>query len=253
MSLENLKEYAQRCANEPELRETAKTIGMTDLEGQMRYAESLGLEWTMEDMAALRKEATDSEDGLEELSEEELEQIGRRCIYGHSRRCRIRCGSCWRGRRRRSGGGRNRCGRRGMVRLFGGPPTGAVRKAWRHHPLVRYSAFRDRRSSTRRSQADIRSLSRVEGCVGCDRSCIGSAYLHRLQNGGCGSSSLPWRRHARNDIVRFPICDEPVPADVRSGSFRLHIQRQESAAGTALHSPFGRIGAGGVTARRSPA
>ena len=75
MSLENLKEYAQRCANEPELRETAKTIGMTDLEGQMRYAESLGLEWTMEDMAALRKEATDSEDGLEELSEEELEQI----------------------------------------------------------------------------------------------------------------------------------------------------------------------------------
>ena len=76
MSLENLKEYAQRCANEPELRETVKTIGMTDLEGQMRYAESLGLEWTMEDMAALRKEAVDSsEDGLEELSEEELEQI----------------------------------------------------------------------------------------------------------------------------------------------------------------------------------
>ena len=76
MSLENLKEYALRCANEPELRETAKTIGMTDLDGQMRYAESLGLEWTMDDMAALRKEATgDSEDGLEDLSEEELEQI----------------------------------------------------------------------------------------------------------------------------------------------------------------------------------
>ena len=76
MSLENLKEYAQRCANEPELRETVKTIGMTDLEGQMRYAESLGLEWTMEDMAALRKEATGGyEDGLEDLSEEELEQI----------------------------------------------------------------------------------------------------------------------------------------------------------------------------------
>ena len=76
MSLENLKEYALRCANEPELRETAKTIGMTDIDGQMRYAESLGLEWTMEDMAALRKEAIgDSEDGLEDLSEEELEQI----------------------------------------------------------------------------------------------------------------------------------------------------------------------------------
>ena len=75
MSLENLKEYAQRCANEPELRETVKAIGMTDLEGQMRYAESLGLEWTMDDMAALRKEVTGSGDGLEDLSEEELEQI----------------------------------------------------------------------------------------------------------------------------------------------------------------------------------
>ena len=49
---------------------------MTDLDGQMRYAESLGLEWTMEDMAALRKEVVESsEDGLEDLSEEELEQI----------------------------------------------------------------------------------------------------------------------------------------------------------------------------------
>ena len=42
----------------------------------MRYAESLGLEWTVDDMAALRKEATGGyEDGLEDLSEEELEQI----------------------------------------------------------------------------------------------------------------------------------------------------------------------------------
>ena len=61
MSLENLKEYALRCANEPELRETVKTIGVADLDGQMRYAESLGLEWTMEDMAALRKEVAGSE------------------------------------------------------------------------------------------------------------------------------------------------------------------------------------------------
>ena len=75
MSLENLKEYALRCANEPELRETVKTIGVADLDGQMRYAESLGLEWTMEDMAALRKEVAGSEDGLEDLSEEELEQV----------------------------------------------------------------------------------------------------------------------------------------------------------------------------------
>ena len=46
----------------------------------MRYAESLGLEWTMEDMAALRKEATGGyEDGLEDLSEEELSRS--RAVY----------------------------------------------------------------------------------------------------------------------------------------------------------------------------
>ena len=94
MSLENLKEYALRCANEPELRETVKAIGMTDLEGQMRYAESLGLEWTMDDMAALRKEVTSSEDGLEESQRGRAGADRGRCSYGHSRRCRSRCGSC---------------------------------------------------------------------------------------------------------------------------------------------------------------
>ena len=38
MSLDNLKPCTQRCATEPELRETARTIGMTDVEGHMSYA-----------------------------------------------------------------------------------------------------------------------------------------------------------------------------------------------------------------------
>ena len=35
MSIENLREYTRRCATDPELRETAKTIGMMDLQGHM--------------------------------------------------------------------------------------------------------------------------------------------------------------------------------------------------------------------------
>ncbi len=75
MSVENLKEYARRCATEPELRAKAKEIGMSDAEEHMRHAESLGLDWTLDDMAAFRRETIDSEGDLEDLSEEELEQI----------------------------------------------------------------------------------------------------------------------------------------------------------------------------------
>ena len=76
MSIENLREYTRRCATDSELRETAKTIGMMDLQGHMGYAESLGLQWTMEDMDALSKEVTgQSDDGLEDLSEDDLELV----------------------------------------------------------------------------------------------------------------------------------------------------------------------------------
>ena len=74
MSVENLKEYARRCAEEPELRAKAKALGVSDVEGHMREAGSLGLHWTMDDMVALRKELVDAE-GEGDLSEEELEQI----------------------------------------------------------------------------------------------------------------------------------------------------------------------------------
>ena len=76
MSVENLKEYARRCATEPELLATAKTIGMTDMEEHMRHAGSLGLDWTRDDLAAFRKEVVDGEsDDLADLTEEELERI----------------------------------------------------------------------------------------------------------------------------------------------------------------------------------
>ncbi len=75
MSVENLKEYARRCAAEPELRAKAKEIGMSDMDEHMRYAESLGLDWTRGDLADFRKEAIDAEGGLEDLSEEDLEKV----------------------------------------------------------------------------------------------------------------------------------------------------------------------------------
>ena len=74
MSVENLKEYARRCATEPELRARAKALGMADTEGHMREAVALGLDWTMDDLTAFRKEVVDDE-SLNELSAEDLEQI----------------------------------------------------------------------------------------------------------------------------------------------------------------------------------
>ncbi len=75
MSVENLKEYAIRCAADPELRARAKAIGVEDTEQHMRHAASLGLAWTMNDMVAFGKEVVDAEDDLQDLTEEELEQI----------------------------------------------------------------------------------------------------------------------------------------------------------------------------------
>ena len=75
MSLENLKEYARRCATEPELRAVARELGASDLEGHIRQAAGLGLDWTMDDMNAFRKEVFDAEDGFDGLTDEELEEI----------------------------------------------------------------------------------------------------------------------------------------------------------------------------------
>ena len=75
MSVEHLKEYVRRCATEPELREKAKAMGMADLEPHMRHSESLGLTWSADDMLAFRKEMIEAEEGLDDLTEEELEQV----------------------------------------------------------------------------------------------------------------------------------------------------------------------------------
>ena len=75
MSVENLKEYARRCATEPELLAKAKEFGMADIGEHMRQSCSLDLDWTREDLVAFRKEVVDAEGDLEDLGEEELEQV----------------------------------------------------------------------------------------------------------------------------------------------------------------------------------
>lgn len=74
MSVENLKEYARRCANEPELRAKARELGMSDLRGHMQHADSLGLDWSEGDMVALRKEVVPDEE-IGDLSEEDMEAV----------------------------------------------------------------------------------------------------------------------------------------------------------------------------------
>ncbi len=71
MSVEDLKEYARRCASDPDLRAKAKEIGATDLDGQIAHAASMGLTWTKEDMAAFQEEL--QADG--ELGEDDLEKV----------------------------------------------------------------------------------------------------------------------------------------------------------------------------------
>ena len=75
MSIENLKEYARRCAAEPELRDSARALGASDIGSHIEHAANLGLDWTEDDMVAFRKEVLDAEGDFDSLSEEELEQI----------------------------------------------------------------------------------------------------------------------------------------------------------------------------------
>ncbi|MDR1378383.1 MAG: Blp family class II bacteriocin, partial [Synergistaceae bacterium] len=56
-----------------EVRKKAKEIGIGDLDGQITYAKTLGLEFSKEDAEALTKEV--GVDKKDELSEEELEKV----------------------------------------------------------------------------------------------------------------------------------------------------------------------------------
>ncbi len=71
MSVEDLKEYARRCASDSDLRAKAKEIGATNLDAQIQHAASMGLNWTKEDMVAFQEEL--QADG--ELGEDDLEKV----------------------------------------------------------------------------------------------------------------------------------------------------------------------------------
>ena len=73
MSVENLKKYAKLCEEDEKVRAKAKEIGLQDLDGQIAYAKTLGLEFSKEDAEALSKEA--GLDKKDELSEADLKKV----------------------------------------------------------------------------------------------------------------------------------------------------------------------------------
>ncbi len=73
MSVEDLKKYGQMCAENEEVRDKAKEIGMEDVEGQIAHAKSLGLTFSQSDLEALAQEAGVGQS--DELSEEDLEKV----------------------------------------------------------------------------------------------------------------------------------------------------------------------------------
>ena len=75
MSLANVKEYARRCGSDPELRKHARAIGVENIDEHIRTASDMGLDWNWSDLKAFQKELSDAQEGLEDLSEEELEEV----------------------------------------------------------------------------------------------------------------------------------------------------------------------------------
>jgi predicted ribosomally synthesized peptide with nif11-like leader len=73
MGIEDLKKYGKMCEEDEKIRARAKEIGIKDLDGQIAYAKTLGLDFSKEDFNALASEA--GLDGKNELSEEELKKV----------------------------------------------------------------------------------------------------------------------------------------------------------------------------------
>jgi predicted ribosomally synthesized peptide with nif11-like leader len=73
MSIENLKKYGKMCSENEEIHKKAKEIGTKDLEGQIAYAKSLGLEISREDFESLAREV--GLEGKNELSEDDLKKV----------------------------------------------------------------------------------------------------------------------------------------------------------------------------------
>ncbi len=72
MSVADFKKYGQMIAEREEVRAQAKTIGMNNLAGQIAYAKTLGLEFSVADVTSLAKQAGATSN---ELSDAQLEQV----------------------------------------------------------------------------------------------------------------------------------------------------------------------------------
>ena len=75
MSISALQEYARRCAEDAALRDTARKVGLLNIDGHVELAASLGLYWTVDDLIDYQRDVVDAQGGVDELSEEELEWI----------------------------------------------------------------------------------------------------------------------------------------------------------------------------------
>jgi predicted ribosomally synthesized peptide with nif11-like leader len=76
MSVADLKKYGQMCQEDLTVRQRAKEIGLTNLDGQIAYGKELGLEFNKDDVQAFADEAGITKG---ELSEEQLEQVAGGC------------------------------------------------------------------------------------------------------------------------------------------------------------------------------
>jgi predicted ribosomally synthesized peptide with nif11-like leader len=72
MSVEDFKKFGQMIAENPEVRAKAKEIGIDNVDGQIQYAKTLGLEFSKQDLAGVVKESGVSS---QELSDEQLETV----------------------------------------------------------------------------------------------------------------------------------------------------------------------------------
>ena len=72
MSVEDLKKYGQLCAENEDVTNRAKEIGLQDIEGHTAHGKELGLEFGTDDFVALAEEVGITED---ELTEEQLEMV----------------------------------------------------------------------------------------------------------------------------------------------------------------------------------
>ena len=72
MSVANFKKFGQLCAEDENVRNKAKEIGIYNVDGLIKYGQELGLDFTADDMQTLADEAGIS---VDELNAEQLEQI----------------------------------------------------------------------------------------------------------------------------------------------------------------------------------